>query len=1035
MNQAQQSDDIQALLSAAALQMQQGRYKEASESFSKALLIVPDSKEILYNLGIALRLLGDHLTAIYCNQRVIALDASYINAYDNLCDSYIALKNHGALAETALKAINLDKNHANGYYHLGIACIEQGDLPGGRDFLERAAVLNPGNNNILNTLGLACLASGDLQRGWQGYEARWFKETMPVQLQRLDWPWWQGEPGRVIYVWAEQGIGDQIMLASMLGDLAVRSKKVIFSCAKKLVPLMQRSFPSVSVLDMADLQALEPLRDQIEVQSALGSLARWLRPDVASFPRADHFLVPDQARVQYWKQRLDGMGAACNVGICWRSGNLSGDRQFYSARIEQWQTIFAVPGVRFINLQYDDCSAELESVRQKYGIDVQSFPEVDLFNDLDETASLTKALDLVISAPTAVGILAAALGVPAWVMVSGFYWQNFGTPENCWYGTMTTVRRSWDQSWDSTLNRVAGMLQSLQNTVTPPERGDRFDAAIALHNQGLHDQARALYQAILHSNPDHAPALHYLGVMAYQHKQFADAVVLMKRSIELDPATAKYYSNLSNVYDALGDDDLSLACLYQALQLKPDFADACLNLSAILMKQGRTAEARQYAARAVELIPENAKAQDNLGVILLKQLDLQGAIHCHERAIQLDAGYAPAHTNLAAAYMKIKKFSAASASCMRAITLDGNNANSYLYLGMACQGLGNLDQAESFMLHAFRLAPDDDLIQWNLSLLQLGTGKLEEGWKNYEARWQLEQVLPVKMLHFPYPWWDGQAMPDKTIFVWWEQGIGDQITFASMFEDLIARFKQCIIACPPKLLALYARSFPQAQVISNTDEEQFGLIKDSIDVQSPVGTLARWLRPTVDSFPRKNQFLIPDPERVQYWKARLAELGPGPKVGVAWRSGNLDGDRQFYFARLGQWQPIFSVPGVQLVNLQYGECAAELAEVQQSMGITIHAYGEVDLFDDLDEAAALTGALDLVVAGPTSVPILAAALGVPAWCFPSGFTWQQFGTDENCFYGAMHYIGRPWDQPWDEVLTQTGQALASWAAGKTDSSS
>jgi hypothetical protein len=245
---------------------------------------------------------------------------------------------------------------------------------------------------------------------------------------------------------------------------------VIFACARKLMPLMQRSFPGILVLDLADRSALESVQEGIEAQSALGSLARWLRPDVASFPRADHFLIPDPLRTAYWKKRLAEMGPAFNVGICWRSGNLAGDRQFYCTEIEQWQELFAVAGIRFINLQYGPCSAELESVRQQYGVTVHDFSEVDLFDDLDETAALTCALDLVISAPTAVGILTAALGVPAWVMISGFYWQQFGTDENCWYHSMVSLRRNWDQPWEAMLNQIA---QRLTLELTSPRQQEQ----------------------------------------------------------------------------------------------------------------------------------------------------------------------------------------------------------------------------------------------------------------------------------------------------------------------------------------------------------------------------------------------------------------------------------------------------------------------------------------------------------------------------------------------------------------------------------
>jgi len=224
---------------------------------------------------------------------------------------------------------------------------------------------------------------------------------------------------------------------------------------------MQRSLPGIQVLDLDDTLAMDAVKGIIEVQCALGSLARWLRPEVASFPKADHFLTPNPVRVAYWKNRLSSLGPERNVGICWRSGDMSGDRHWYCTRIEQWQTIFSVPGVRFINLQYDECSAELESARHHCGVTVHAFPEVDLFDDLDETAALTRALDLVITAPTTAGILAAALGVPVWMMISGFEWQHLGTAENCWYSSLVSIHRQWDQPWETILDQTAQRLADL----------------------------------------------------------------------------------------------------------------------------------------------------------------------------------------------------------------------------------------------------------------------------------------------------------------------------------------------------------------------------------------------------------------------------------------------------------------------------------------------------------------------------------------------------------------------------------------------
>jgi ADP-heptose:LPS heptosyltransferase len=145
------------------------------------------------------------------------------------------------------------------------------------------------------------------------------------------------------------------------------------------------------------------------------------------------------------------------------------------------------------------------------------------------------------------------------------------------------------------------------------------------------------------------------------------------------------------------------------------------------------------------------------------------------------------------------------------------------------------------------------------------------------------------------------------------------------------------------------------------------------------------------------------------------------KVGLCWRSGRQEGD--LHCSQIGQWQSILSVPGVHFVNLQGNACRAELAQAKQLSGTTVHAYPEVDLVDDLDEAAALTKALDLVIAIPTTSAILAAALGVPSWMLMSGFAWQKFGTEENCWYPTARQFDRKWDQSWEAFLPAVAKEL------------
>ncbi len=549
-----------------------------------------------------------------------------------------------------------------------------------------------------------------------------------------------------------------------------------------------------------------------------------------------------------------------------------------------------------------------------------------------------------------------------------------------------------------------------------------INTALDFHQRGQLDDARRAYESILSVDPGNAQALHFSGVLAYQNKQYDDAERLISQSIQIDASQPHYYCNYGMVLRDHGKYAQAVDALNKAIALKPDYDEAYLNLSAAYFNLDKFAESAQAARKTIELNPTSVKAYDNLGTALRSLNDFPGSVQSYRRAIELDPGYVAAYSNLAATYFELKDLDAIIILCNQAIRLDPNHAYAYLYLGIAYQHQNDFAQAEKLMRHAEMLAPDNFMIKWNLGLVKLAMGDLPGGWAGYESRWYLE-TSPFAVQPFDYPWWQGESMPDKTLLVWWEQGVADQIMFASMFEDLIARFKLCIIAVPKKLLPLFARSFPAAQFIGNDDAGKLAALGSSVDVQSAIGSLARWLRPDIASFPKKHHYLVADPARVAYWKQRLDALGPEPKVGICWRSGNMTGGRIFYCSRIEQWGPILSLPGAQFVNLQYDECSEELSRTPQLFGTSVHAFAEVDLFDDLDETAALTTALDLVVAVPTNAAILAAALGTPAWMLFSGYSWQSFGTDENRWYATARSFGRAWSQPWEDFMPTVAQQL------------
>ena len=121
-------------------------------------------------------------------------------------------------------------------------------------------------------------------------------------------------------------------------------------------------------------------------------------------------------------------------------------------------------------------------------------------------------------------------------------------------------------------------------------------------------------------------------------------------------------------------------------------------------------------------------------------------------------------------------------------------------------------------------------------------------------------------------------------------------------------------------------------------------------------------------------------------------------MGLSWRGGTA---RTFIGRRslsLETLFPVLSVPGVRWVNLQYGERATEIAELQATQGIEIADWPEA-IDGDYDETAALVGALDLVISVCTSVVHLTGALGKPAWVMTSYVPEWRYG---------LHGEAMPW---------------------------
>jgi hypothetical protein len=198
---------------------------------------------------------------------------------------------------------------------------------------------------------------------------------------------------------------------------------------------------------------------------------------------------------------------------------------------------------------------------------------------------------------------------------------------------------------------------------------------------------------------------------------------------------------------------------------------------------------------------------------------------------------------------------------------------------------------------------------------------------------------------------------------------------------------------------------------------------ETVDLWTPIGSLLRRFRRTVEAFPARERFLTPDRARVAHWTSTLAPL-PGLKVGLLWKSLLINSARHRFFSPFEQWAPILKTPGVSFINLQYGDCEAELAFARREFGVEIFQPQEIDLKQDLDDISALCCATDLVLGFSNATINLAGACGAPVWLMTVDGAWTRLGSEAYPWYPQARCFASSDYQDWTPVMGEVAQALS-----------
>jgi tetratricopeptide (TPR) repeat protein len=611
----------------------------------------------------------------------------------------------------------------------------------------------------------------------------------------------------------------------------------------------------------------------------------------------------------------------------------------------------------------------------------------------------------------------------------------------------------------------------------------KMQNAAAHHNAGRLADAEKGYRQVLMQNPNHADALHLLGVIAAQTGKPQVAIDWIHRAIAIDPNQAMFHMNLANALVESGRREEAAESFAKSLRLDPNDAMTLTNFGNLLRDTGRLPEAVAVYQHALRVRPGDMNTLYNLGDALVDQERFADAVPIFRQVIRFQPNHADAHHHLGNALRELKQFDEAITAAQRATELKPDSDEAHANLGNVYRDMKDHDRAIVCYRRAVELNPNLAIAVNNLGCALRDAGRLEESIPLYERAIQLDPALINVYSNL------GSALHDQAQFgrsmdcyraaiqrdpkdsdANWNLALsylllGDLEQGFRGYESRWSRKQDTppLVFVQPKwngesLVGKRILLHPEqgfgdtiqfiryAPLITErggnvavlTHPELYRLLKNmdgveqvlqsgetppSFDFHCPIMTLPLMFGTRLESVPANVPYLKPDPKVAAAWKERLGPSNGRLRVGLVWAGRpehKNDRNRSMSLAKLA---PLAAVKNVTFYSLQKGPASAQAATPPAGMEL-IDFTSELNDFAD---TAALISQLDLVIAVDTAVVHLTGAIGKPAWVLlPVVPDWRWLlDRDDNPWYPKTRLFRQKNFGDWEEVVQRVAAALAT----------
>ncbi|MGF1455415.1 MAG: tetratricopeptide repeat protein [Alphaproteobacteria bacterium] len=476
-----------------------------------------------------------------------------------------------------------------------------------------------------------------------------------------------------------------------------------------------------------------------------------------------------------------------------------------------------------------------------------------------------------------------------------------------------------------------------------------------------------------------------------------EAIDRFAAALEALPGDLPTLFHLARTADRLGMADGAIRFYEQILAQAPDQREAVVNLSHAYRSAGRGSEAVRLLQDALSRREDDPSLWHALGSAKRETADREGARVCFTRALECDPRHGGAAGSLADLDLE-----------------EGHTEDALTRYDVAVRNTdrGTRMGAQMRLSHA-------------LALLQ--AGRLAEGWTAYGARFAAQGAREGSAADRRLKRWTGQSLKGRPLKILAEQGVGDQLMFAACLPAVLSAPAReagpVSLTCEPRLAPLLARSLPGVDVHATGSDD-------------PGGAPGYWSAPLADMPARlwperaapltNDPFLRIDPVEAARWRAWLDSAGPGPHIGLCWRSGRRDGLRGDQYAPFEAWIGLARRLRGTLVCVQYDAAGAEIAAMAQA-DLALHQPPDLDQKQDIDRATALLSVLDRVITAPTAVAYQAALAGTRTIRLLPFAWWTHLGTGRDAFAPALEDRVAPRPGLWDDTMDTLAASLANTA--------